>query len=293
MANRFTSTVRAGISVRWRTTRGTNAIRLNIGGTGIGVFNDRLRDGARGGSPFAPLPEQGFATGLLETPNGYEQRPPEDQEARLIEYMDWIRAGLAGSLRDFPLQKANGEVVPAENIKYNGKPAAYTLDPQENINYVSAHDNETIFDAVQAKAPTGTLLADRLRMNNLALDLVLLGQGVPFFHAGDELLRSKSLDRNSYNSGDWFNQLDFTYQSNNWAVGLPLAGDNADKWPIIQPLLADEKLKPQSREIQAALAHFEEMLKIRKSSNLFRLQTGDQIKQHLSFTTPAPISSWV
>ena len=268
--------------------RGTNAIQLNIGGTGIGVFNDRLRDGARGGSPFAPLPEQGFATGLLETPNGYEQRPPEDQEARLIEYMDWIRAGLAGSLRDFPLQKANGEVVPAENIKYNGKPAAYTLDPQENINYVSAHDNETIFDAVQAKAPTGTLLADRLRMNNLALDLVMLGQGVPFFHAGDELLRSKSLDRNSYNSGDWFNQLDFTYQSNNWAVGLPLAGDNADKWPIIQPLLADEKLKPQSREIQAALAHFEEMLKIRKSSNLFRLQTGDQIKQHLSFYNTGP-----
>jgi pullulanase-type alpha-1,6-glucosidase len=268
--------------------RGTNAIQLNIGGAGIGVFNDRLRDGARGGGPFAPLPEQGFTTGLSETPNDYEQRPPEDQQARLIEYMDWIRAGLAGSLRDFPLMNARGEVIPAENIKYNGKPAAYTLDPQENINYVSAHDNETIFDAVQAKAPTGTLLADRIRMNNLALDLVMLGQGVPFFHAGDDLLRSKSLDRNSYNSGDWFNNLDFTSQSNNWAVGLPLAGDNADKWPIIGPLLADEKLKPQAPEIQSALAHFEEMLKIRKSSNLFRLQTGDQIKRHLSFYNTGP-----
>jgi pullulanase-type alpha-1,6-glucosidase len=268
--------------------RGVNAIQLNIGGSGIGVFNDRLRDGARGGSPFAPLPEQGFATGLYETPNGYETRSPEDQQARLIEYMDWIRAGLAGSLRDFPLMNAKGDIVPAENIKYNGKPAAYTLDPQENINYVSAHDNETIFDAVQAKAPTTTLLADRLRMNNLALDLVLLGQGVPFFHAGDDILRSKSLDRNSYNSGDWFNQLDFTYQSNNWAVGLPPAGDNADKWPIIQPLLADEALKPSSAEIQSAAAHFAEMLKIRKSSNLFRLPTGDQIKQHLSFHNTGP-----
>jgi hypothetical protein len=157
---------------------------------------------------------------------------------------------------------AKGEIVPAENIKYNGKPAAYTLDPQENISYVSAHDNETIFDAVQAKAPADALLGDRIRMNNLALDLVMLGQGVPFFHAGDEILRSKSLDRNSYNSGDWFNRLDFTYASNNWAVGLPPSGDNADKWPIIQPLLADERLKPQSRDIQSALAHFEEMLKI-------------------------------
>ena len=268
--------------------RSVNASQLNIGGTGIGVFNDRLRDGARGGSPFAPLPEQGFATGLLETPNGYEQRPPEDQQARLIEYMDWIRAGLAGNLRDFPLTKANGDVVPAENIKYNGKPAAYTLDPQENINYVSAHDNETIFDAVQAKAPTSTLLIDRIRMNNLTLDLAMLGQGVPFFHAGDELLRSKSLDRNSYNSGDWFNKLDFTYTSNHWAVGLPPAGDNADKWPIIQPLLADEKLKLQPPEIQSALTHFEEMLKIRKSSKLFRLETADQIKQHLSFYNTGP-----
>ncbi len=268
--------------------RGTNAIQLNIGGTGIGVFNDRLRDGARGGGPFAPLPEQGFTTGLSETPNGYEQRPLEDQQARLLEYLDWIRAGLAGSLRDFPLTKANGEVVSAENIKYNGKPAAYTFDPQENINYVSAHDNETLFDAVQAKAPISATLADRIRMNNLGIDLVMLGQGVPFFHAGDELLRSKSLDRNSYNSGDWFNRLDFTYQSNNWAVGLPPQGDNKDKWPLIQPLLAAEKLKPQSREIQSALAHFEEMLQIRKSSKLFRLETGDQIKQHLSFYNTGP-----
>jgi pullulanase len=263
--------------------RGKNATQLNIGGTGIGVFNDRLRDAARGGGPFAPLPEQGFATGLYETPNGYEKRTLDDQKSRLLEYMDWIRIGLAGNLRDFKFEDAQGEVVTAENVKYSGKPAAYTLLPQENLNYVSAHDNETIFDAVQAKAPTTTLLADRIRMNNLALDLVMLGQGVPFFHAGDELLRSKSLDRNSYNSGDWFNALDFTYQSDNWAVGLPLAGDNKDKWPIIQPLLADPKLKPQKTDMLNASAHFEEMLKIRKSSKLFRLDTAEAVQQHLSF----------
>ena len=263
--------------------RGVNASQLNIGGTGIGVFNDRLRDAARGGSPFAPLPEQGFITGLYETPNDYEQRASKEQQARLFEYMDWIRIGLAGNLRDFPIQKANGEIVPAESIKYNGQPAAYTLDPQENINYVSAHDNETLFDAVQAKAPADLPLVDRIRMNNLGIDLVMLGQGVPFFHAGDDLLRSKSLDRNSYNSGDWFNRLDFTYQSDNWAVGLPPAGDNADKWPIIKPLLADKQLKPSKSDILGASAHFAEMLQIRKSSQLFRLRTADEVKQHLLF----------
>lgn len=271
-----------------KNARGVNASQLNVGGTGIGVFNDRLRDAARGGGPFAPLPEQGFITGLLETPNDFEDRSPDEQAARLIEYHDWIRAGLAGNLRDFPLQKANGDVAPAENIKYNGSPTGYTLDPQENINYVSAHDNETLFDAVQAKAPTTTLLADRIAMNNLGIDLVMLGQGVPFFHAGDELLRSKSLDRNSYNSGDWFNRLNFTYASNNWAVGLPPQGDNKDKWPLIQPLLADTALKPSGQAIQSALAHFETMLKIRQSSKLFRLETADQIKQHLSFLNTGP-----
>jgi pullulanase-type alpha-1,6-glucosidase len=271
-----------------KNARDVNASQLNIGGTGIGVFNDRLRDAARGGGPFAPLPEQGFITGLLETPNDFEVRSPDEQEARLLEYHDWIRASLAGNLRDFPLQKASGDVVSAENIKYNGAPTGDTLDPQENINYVSAHDNETLFDVVQAKAPTDTLLADRIRMNNLGIDLVMLGQGVPFFHAGDELLRSKSLDRNSYNSGDWFNRLDFTYQSNNWAVGLPPQGDNKDKWSIIQPLLADETLKPSGQDIQSALAHFEEMLRIRKSSKLFRLETSDQIKQHLTFLNTGP-----
>ena len=36
--------------------------------------------------------------------------------------------------------------------------------------------------------------------------ILALGHGVPLFHAGDEVLRSKSLDRDSYNSGDWFNR---------------------------------------------------------------------------------------
>ena len=268
--------------------RGKNASQLNIGGTGIGVFNDRLRDGVRGGGPFAALPEQGFIDGLYETPNAYETRSTADQKARLLEYMDWIRIGLAGNLSDYQFVNERGDSVSGANVKYNGAPAGYTLDPQENVNYVSAHDNETLFDAVQAKAPADVTLADRIRMNNLGIDLVMLGQGVPFFHAGDDMLRSKSLDRNSYNSGDWFNNLDFTFESDNWAVGLPPADDNRDKWPIIQPLLADTRLKPQKSDILGAVAHFEDMLKIRKSSILFRLETAKDIEQHLSFLNTGP-----
>jgi uncharacterized protein (TIGR03382 family) len=120
-------------------------------------------------------------------------------------------------------------------------------------------------------------------MNNMGMSLVALGQGIPFFHAGDELLRSKSLDRNSYNSGDWFNKLDFTYESNNWGVGLPPAGDNQDKWSIMKPLLANPALKPGSAHITRALEHFEEMLSIRKSAALFRLRTAQDVQSKVRF----------
>src|SRR4029077_20529142 len=103
---------------------------------------------------------------------------------------------------------------------YNGAPAGYTLQPQEDINYVEAHDNETLWDASAYKLPISTTLADRVRTQNLGADLVLLAQGVPFVQAGQDLLRSKSLDGNSYNSGDWFNRIDWSMQSNNWGVGL-------------------------------------------------------------------------
>jgi pullulanase len=57
-------------------------------------------------------------------------------------------------------------------------------------------------------------------------------QGIPFFHAGDDTLRSKSLDRDSYNSGDWFNRLDFSYETNNFGVGLPPKEKNEEKWDM-------------------------------------------------------------
>lgn len=266
--------------------RGKNATQLNIGGTGIGVFNDRLRDAVRGGSPFSDPREQGFATGLLFVNNANEQRPLEDQQTRFDEYTDWIRLGLAGNLASYQLVRADGNTVPGRLISYNQAPAGYTADPQENIIYVSAHDNETLFDAVQVKAPAEATLADRIRMNNLALSLAMFSQGVPFFHAGDDILRSKSLDRNSYDSGDWFNKLDWTYQSNNWGVGLPIEGSNyAD---IFRPLLADPALKPTPSDIEGAAAYFRELLQIRKSSPLFRLQTAEQVQSGLSFYNTGP-----
>jgi pullulanase len=265
--------------------RGIHATQANMKGTGIGTFCDRLRDGVRGGGPFSGLQAQGFINGLFYDPNGTDQG---DQLGALLRTSDWIRVGLAGDLSDYQLENAAGATVAASQIDYNGQQAGYTADPQEKITYIEAHDNETLFDAIQLKAPVAASLGDRVRMQNLGLSVVALSQGVPFFHAGTDLLRSKSIDRDSFNSGDWFNRLDWTYQSNNWGVGLPPAEKNQANWPLMQPLLANPALKPGKAQILDAAAHFREMLRIRTSSRLFRLRTAAEVVDHLRFVNTGP-----
>ena len=268
--------------------RGFNATQRNMAGTGIGTFNDRLRDAARGGSPFDGQQEQGFVTGLYTDPNETDQGTAETQLAQLLHLSDLVRVGLAGNLAAYTFTGAAGETVSGAEVDYNGSPAGYTADPQENIVYISKHDNETLFDAIQYKAPAAADVAARVRMQNLGNSIVMLSQGVPFFQAGDDLLRSKSLDRNSYNSGDWFNALDWTGQTTNWGRGLPMAGDNESMWPVMAPLLANPDLAPQPEHIAAAAAHFREMAQLRRSSPLFRLRTAEEVQARLSFLNTGP-----
>ncbi|MCB0028222.1 MAG: hypothetical protein KDE28_09970, partial [Anaerolineales bacterium] len=149
--------------------RGLNATQLNMAGTGIGTFNDRIRDAVRGGSPFGGYQEQGFSNGLYYDPNEVESRPEGIQRATLLLLMDQIRVAMAGNLADFSFTAYTGETVTGSQIQYGDGPAGYTADPQENINYISAHDNETLFDAIQYKAPAAATMADRVRMQNMGL----------------------------------------------------------------------------------------------------------------------------
>jgi pullulanase-type alpha-1,6-glucosidase len=268
--------------------RGINATQLNMGGTGIGTFNDRIRDAIRGGNPFGDYQKQGFSNGLYFDPNETDQGSEAEQLARLLELSDHIRVGLAGNLKAFEFIGASGEPVTGEFVFYNGSPAGYTEDPQENINYTEAHDNETLFDAILYKAPLTRTPGERAQMQNMALSLVMLGQGVPFFHAGGDMLRSKNFDRDSFNSGDWFNRLDFTYAGNNFGSGLPVASKNQENWPLQQPFLANPANTPDQEAVLLTVNHFREMLQIRRSSPLFRLQTAEQITARLQFHNTGP-----
>jgi pullulanase/glycogen debranching enzyme len=131
-------------------------------------------------------------------------------------------------------------------------------------------------------------MADRVRMNTIALATTALAQSPSFWHAGNDLLRSKSLDRNSYDSGDWFNRVDWSGHESTFGSGLPPARDNQDKWSYMQPLLADPALKPQPADMHAAHARADELLRIRFSSPLFRLGSAQSIQDRVSFPNGGP-----
>ncbi|PNY82054.1 pullulanase-type alpha-1,6-glucosidase [Deinococcus koreensis] len=265
--------------------RGPNATQLNLFGQGIGTFNDRLRDAVRGGNPFGGLQDQGFATGLVTLPNG---QPQNTDKAKALTLADQVRIGLTGNLRDYRFTNAAGQTVAGKDLRYGDAPAGYAASPREAITYASAHDNQTLFDAVLLKAPAGATGAQRTRMQNLGNSVVLLGQGLPFSYAGDEILRSKSFDTDSYNSGDWFNTLDFTLQTNGFGKGLPPAEKNGGNWALYRPLLGNPALKPSPADIARAFDHYREMLRVRYSSTLFRLDTAAQVQQGLTFLNVGP-----
>ena len=224
------------------------ATQANMAGTGIGTFNDRLRDRLR---------DLSIAAG------GDLTR---------------IRAGLAGNLADYQLVLDSGVTVRAESD------GGYTADPQESVNYASVHDGLTLWDRLnQGDAlPNGaeTSTADRVRMASQAQALVLLSQGVPFVHMGAELLRSKSLSANSYNAGDWFNAVDFTGQSNNWNVGLPPEGPPDQQ---VQAAIADHNATPSAEHIALAESMFREFLSIGRDSALFSLSSAAEVIDRVGF----------
>ena len=178
-----------------------------------------------------------------------------------------MKLGLAGNLEDFSFEASDGTVKTGAEVDYNNAPAGYAEQPDEVINYVDAHDNETLYDLSVLKLPTETSMSDRVRMNTVQLATVTLSQAVSFWHAGTELLRSKSLDRNSYNSGDWFNRIDWTGQESTFGSGLPMAADNEEKWDIMRPLLENPALKPGPADMAAAEA---------SALDLLRLRVGDR-----------------
>jgi pullulanase/glycogen debranching enzyme len=264
-----------------------------LNGSGIGTFSDRARDAIRGGGPAdkgEALFTQGYVNGLHYAPNAVARSGGTDTDslAALLHSADLVRAGLAGTLHDYVLTDRTGAARPLSALDYKGQPAGYASQPGEVVNYVENHDNQTLYDINVFKLPRDTPSAERARVQVLALALNAFSQGVAYFHAGGELLRSKSLDRNSFDSGDWFNRLDWRGQEHHFGAGLPPGDDNAADWALMRPLLADAALRPTAADIAFTRAAFRDLLRLRASTPLFRLRTADEVRGRLSFPNTGP-----
>ena len=150
----------------------SNIKQITASGAGIGsvaVFNDVIRDGLKG-SVF-DVRDTGYANG---TPN----------KTNANKVIFGLRGGLQGSA------------------------ASWSVNNSMVINYTSSHDNNTLWDKLKLSCPYASE-ADRLAMNRVCAAAVMLSRGTPFFLAGEEMLRTKQGDSNSYKSSDEVNNLDW------------------------------------------------------------------------------------
>ncbi len=120
--------------------------------------------------------------------------------------------------------------------------------PLETMNYVSCHDNHTLWDRIDLSVKDGTH-ADKVAMDKLANALVLTSQGIPFLHAGEEFLRTKKGEENSYNRPDEINRLDWTRKKENYAV----------------------------------FAFYRDLVAMRRAHPAFRMKTAAEVRENLKF----------
>lgn len=187
---------------------------------GIGQFNDAFRDCMKG-STFN-LYDKGYVLG-----NSH--------------YCEMAKQVISGSIG---LEKAG---------------AGLFLQPGQSVNYVESHDNHTLWDKY------AICLADeddemRRRYHRLTTVLVILSQGIPFLHSGQEFFRTKNGDGNSYRSATEINQLDW-------------------------------KRKITFHE---EIEYIKGIIKIRKAHRAFRFPTAGLIRRHMRFLdVQKPLLAWI
>jgi pullulanase/glycogen debranching enzyme len=94
---------------------------------------------------------------------------------------------------------------------------------------------------------------------------------------------------NSYDSGDRFNKLDFTYRTNNFGVGLPPAWSNStDNWSVMAPFLRHPALTPAFTEIDQTRRNFLDLLELRRTTPLLNLTSAAEIHQRVKFYNTGP-----
>ena len=183
----------------------------------IAVFSDDIRDGIKG--TVFDIKDKGFASGK----EGMEES---------------VKFGIVAS--------SNHPQVDMDKVNYSKK--AYSAGPWNVITYVECHDNNVLWDKLSLSCPYATR-DELVKMQQLALTIVLTSQGIPFLHAGTEFLRTKKGVENSYNAGDSINAIDWSMKADNIETNNYII----------------------------------KLIKMRKAHPAFRMSNNDEIKNYIHF----------
>ena len=184
---------------------------------GIAAFSDDMRDAIKG-HVFSHQD-----TGFISGKNGLEES---------------IKFGIVAATTHPQI----------DYTKVNYSDAPWAKHPDQTINYASCHDNHTLWDRLLNSQPDISE-TDRIRMHILANTIVLTSQGIPFLHAGVEMLRTKNGVENSYKSPDIINQIDWSRKSTYLNV----------------------------------VQFYQKLISLRKNHPAFRMPTTKMIQENLSF----------
>ena len=135
-------------------------------------------------------------------------------------FNDTLRDAIKGSVFDEGpgyVSGLTGKRLTVQDAFY-GLPGTWCETPTQTINYSSCHDNHTLYDRLKVSRPDASE-EDIVKMNNLAAAITITSEGIPFIHAGEELLRSKpngdgTYNHNSYNAGDEINSIKWSSLEN-------------------------------------------------------------------------------
>jgi len=131
-------------------------------------------------------------------------------------------------------------------------------EPNQSVNYVESHDNHTLWDKLLICFPDEDE-ESRQKYHRLATVMVILAQGIPFLHSGQEFFRTKKGIGNSYQSSDEINQLDWN----------------------------------RKNEYRENVEYIKGIIAIRKAHRAFRLPTATLIRKHMHILPlKKPIIGW-
>ncbi len=210
---------------------------------------------------------EGWTAGGSPLPDSHKALKANTKKLKQVAaFSDDLRDAVKGSVFD---EKSRGFVSGAtgveEKIKFgvagctdhpqldfgwiNFSQGGWAAEPWQSVSYVSCHDNHTLYDKLKLSCK-GAREEEIKKMHMLANGIVLTSQGIPFLHAGVELMRSKGGEHNSYNLPDSVNRIDWN-------------------------------LKTKNRDV---FTWYKELIALRKAHPAFRMPDAGLLARHLVFT---------